>query len=82
VTGDLPETSGGGAVIYPTPPISTPLSSNGGGGGQQRQTLHRRADVVSTDRPVMSTMAPERLVRPVMYLVIPENGGRIAILQS
>jgi len=44
VTGDLPGTSGGGAVIYP-PPISTPLSSNGkdSGGGQHRQTRHRRA---------------------------------------
>jgi len=51
VTGDLPGTSGGGAVICPPLPISTPLSSNGsgGGGGQHRQTHHRWADVVFTD---------------------------------
>jgi len=36
VTRDLPGTSGSGAVIYPPPPISTPLSSNGGGRGQHR----------------------------------------------
>ena len=43
MTGDLPGTSGGGAVIYPSPPISTPLSSNGGSEGQHRRTRHRRA---------------------------------------
>ena len=50
MTGDLPGTSGGGAVIYPpASPISTPLSSNGNGGGQHRQTRHQRANVVFTD---------------------------------
>jgi len=45
-------TSGGGAVIYPLPPISTPLSSKGNGSGrasEDKQTCHRRADVVFTD---------------------------------
>jgi len=47
VTGDLPGTSGEGAVIYPPPPISMPLSINVGGGRAEDNT-----DSHATDGPM------------------------------